>query len=799
MNDVKFAFRQLLKNPGFTTVAVLTLALGIGANTAIFSFLNAILLQPLPYGEPDRVVQLWSRNVAKGVPRFGISLPNFQDWKQQSQTFEALAYYRHRDVRLTETDRPEEIASARVSAEFFQVLGTTPLAGRTFVVEEDAPGANKVVVLNHRFWQRRYGGDTNLVGQTIGVEGESYRIVGVMPAGFDFPDRAALWMPYGAAAEELRQKRTDHLARVIGKIRPGISRTEMDAELTAISARLAVAYPEANTSISVHAVELRESIFGTVRPALWMLFGAVAGVLLIACGNVAHLQWVRGVARQQEFIVRSALGASRHRIVRQLVLESLLLSGSGAVLGLGLARLLLPWLAGLAPGEIPRLHEARLDGTVLLFAASLAVGAGTFAGLLPAVGIIRADLAGRLQAASRAGALSRDRRRVVQILVGGELAMAVMLAIGACLLGRSLHRLETVELGFAPESAAATRLRLPWTEYHPDGRDARFFEELRRRMEAQRGVRNIGMVCVLPTMESGVTVWVKPPGDTPRPGEEWTAKWNYASPGYFAAMGIPLLAGRDLSEQDTPQAPLVMVISEPLARHYFRGENPLGRQLLVEGQEDKRFTIVGVVAGTRNLELTQPAKAEVYFSHQQVNVASAWVVIRHELSLPALEQMLQGEVRALDPSLPVWPLQTVSAQLGRSTQLPRFRALLLATMAGMALVLATIGVCGVVAHSVALRQREFGVRLALGGQARDILRLVLSEGGRIAVAGVALGLALAAALSRILRAMLFEIQPLDAYTFTLVPAAAFVLALAVCALPAWRAARVDPMVALRSE
>lgn len=799
MNDLKFAVRQLLKNPGFTAVAVLTLALGIGANTAIFSFVNAVLLRPLPYGDIERIVHLSSQNLSKGTSGFGVSVANFEEWKQQSASFEALAYYRPIDPRITSTDQPEEINGARVSEGFFRVLGVPPLLGRAFLPEEDVPENNHVAVLSHTLWLRKFGGDPDIVGKTVDIESKSHLICGVMPSGFTYPEKSELWQPYGAEESQRAFKRNDHMEGVIGLVKEDISIEQMEAEMDTIASRLETQYPDANTNISVLVRPLSATIVGAVKPALVLLFAAVCAVLLIACANVAHLQLARSLSRQKELTVRAALGASRARIVRQLLTESLLLSGAGALLALLVAKVLMVGFAMLAPGDVPRIQETRLDGTVLAFTCIVALLCGIAFGILPALQASKVNLTNRLNQEGRSSTGGRAQQRTRGLLVIGEIAAAVVLLIGAILFLRSFHALENVPLGFRPADTFSTRIRLPWDKYHPAGLDVPFFKELRERLSAKPGFQEVGMVCVMPTTERGVSVWIKEPGTNPKPGEDWLARWNYATPGYFDAMGIPLLRGRDLHAHDTADSALVMVITEPLAQRYFPNEDPLGKQLQVEGQDEKVFTVVGVVGGVRNVDLTIPQRAEIYFSYQQVNVASMWLVAKTDLPTTTVEKIVAAEVHSLDPAQPIRPGQCLTEQLSLATKLPRFRTLLLSSMATFALFLAVIGIYSLVSYNVFLQRKDIGVRMALGAQAGDILRLVLSQGAKLVAIGAVCGITISLGTVKLLGSMLYGIQPTDRLTFVTAIALIIALTLIACWLPARRAAQVDPMEALRSE
>ncbi|MDB6037801.1 MAG: macrolide transporter ATP-binding/permease protein [Verrucomicrobiales bacterium] len=798
VQDIRYGARILVKNPGFTAVAVLTLALGIGANTAIFSVVNTVLLRPLPFHESDRIVQIWSQRASTKTSRARSSLADIADWKAQSRSFQYLAYYRTGDFHFTDTPNPGEVRMARVSAEFFGVLGVPPFLGRTLLAEEDVSGHDQVAVLSYSLWQRRFGGDTNLIDHTVGLDGKKYLVCGIMPPEFRFPDRVDLWIPY-AAGPDLFAKRNDHFSFVIGRLHEQVSLSRANVEMRAIAARLEQQYPDSNETLSVALIPLHEDLVGEFKPALLLLLCAVGVVLLIACANTANLQLARGFVRQKELVIRSALGASRGRIIRQLLVESVLLSLLGGATGLVAAVLAIRSLILLAPPNVPRLAETHLDPFMLLTCLVVSVATGILFGLLPALHSSRFELSGRLKDGSKAVTASRPQQRVRCGLVISEIALAVILLIGAGLLLQSFQNLTRVSNGFDPHDLATIRISLPWWKYGAHGKNQLFFRQLFERIRAIHGFENSGMVCALPVADTQVTVWFKEVGGSIIPGKEPVARFNYVTPSYFRTMEIPLLQGRNLDDHDTEQSPRALVVDESLVRRYFPNTNPLGRQVLIEGQGQAPFKIVGIAGAVRQKNPTELPTPQLYMHYQQINEGSMWLTVRGGSKIPQFEKIVAREVQTLDADQSTGPLQTMEEHLANYSRLARFRTLLLALLALLAFALAAVGIYSVIAYTVSQRTQELGLRMALGAQKRNILGLILWEGSQLAAIGVLIGITCTFATSRLLSSMLFEISALDPWTFAIVPAGLIAAILLACYIPARRAAKVDPMMALRSE
>ena len=798
MNDFKFAIRQLVKNPGFTAVAVLTLALGIGANTAIFSVINAVLLRPLPFLEPDRIVQIWSQKASVNNSRIPPSLPDFTDWRAQIGSFSHLAYYRLADFHFTGVREPAEVRAGRVSPGFFDVFGVAPFLGRTFLAEEDVPGKDQVVVLGYSIWQQRFGGDRQIVGKSIGVEGRSCVVCGVMPSQFKFPESAAIWIPFAMTPDQIGSKRDDHFNLAVGRLEDNIPLAAAQTEMSTIAVRLEREYPDSNKSLGVVLVPLHEDLVGDVRPGMLLLLGAVGAVLLIACANTANLQLARGLARQKEIAVRLALGASPARIVRQFLTESVLLSVLGGAVGLLAAYGAIDVLIALAPANIPRIAETRLDGTVLAVCLGLSIGTGILFGLFPSLQALRIEFAEQLKEGSKGATGGTRRHRARNALVIAEITLAFVLLIGGELVLKSFHRLNGVILGFDPQDLATIRISLPW-KHHVDGTDKLFFHQLNERIRVHPGLEQSALVRALPIADRQVTVWFKLAGEAVEPGKEPVAGFNYITPSYFDVMRIPLIRGRGLNDQDTPSSPRVVVVDESLTKRYFPNEEPLGRRVLVEGQGDQPFTIVGIVGGVRQRVPSQPPTPQLYLHSRQINEGRAWLVVRGASRVRGLDSIVGREVRRLDADQSISPLRTMEEHLYQSSQLPRFRAVLLSLLALLAFVLASVGIYGVMACSVTQRTRELGIRVALGAKRRDILNLILAQSGKMAVLGIGFGIVIALGAVRLLSSMLYEVSPRDAETFLVIPAIVALVVLATSYLPARRAARVDPMEALRHE
>jgi putative ABC transport system permease protein len=796
--DLAYAFRRLRQAPGFTLVAVATLALGIGANTAIFSVVNGVLLKPLPYPGSERLVavsQVWEGK------REVYSPPNFLDVQSQSTSFESIAAYGGGEATLTGQGEPVSVPGAEVSASFFGVLGVQPLHGRFFRSGENDAAMAKILVLGHALWMERFGGDPAVIGRAVTLDRKSYTVVGVAPQGFAFPDDAQLWSPLGYD-EDFHANRGAWYLSVIGRLKPGVSVAQADAEVATIAARLAKAYPDMNEGVGGAVGSLRDALVGDSRRALLILMGAVGLVLLIACVNVANLMLARVVARETELAVRTALGAGRIRLIRQLLTESLLIGVLGGLLGLALASFGTETLIALQARGLPRTSEIRLDGRVLAFAASLAIGTGLLFGLVPALLMARRATAQSLREGGR-GLLRGRGGRLRGALVIGEIALAMMLLAGAGLLIRSFNQLRQVDPGFHTRNALTFRLALPEAAYADAGRRTRWYGDLLARLAGLPGVEAAGAVTALPLSGSRWNFSFEVDGRPKLPSaQQPTLETRVATLDYFGAIGLPLLRGRTFATADRDGAPQVVLLSEAAARRHFPGEDPIGRHITLgwgDGEKKAGGEIVGIVGDVKELGLGEASPPQIYLPYAQQPVRSMTVVLRTSVPPLGLAPGVRRIVAELDPSLPIARLRSLDEVMSRSLSEPRFYTLLLGAFAGSALLLAALGIFGVMSYAVAQREREIGIRVALGAHPRDVLRLVLSGAAGLATLGVGLGLLGSLALSRILASLLFNLSPTDPLTFACVALALATTALLASALPALRATRVDPLVALRSE
>ena len=815
MNDLRFALRQLLKNPGFTAVAVVTLALAIGANTAIFSVVNGVVLRPLPYPESDRLVWL----AEKGPDWTGgsLSVPNYLDWREGQDLLEHFGVYTWNNFTLTGVGEPAQLAGALASAEVLAALKVPPQLGRWYSPDEDKPGAGPGALISHALWQGRFGGDSGIVGRAVVLDGRAHTVVGVMPAAIAFPDAVDLWVPVGpATAQPGWQDRGNHPGIYgVARLRPGATLEAARAALDAVAARLAERYPESNKNRGAAVERLLDHEVGEAPRALWTLFGAVVLVLLIACANVANLLLARAAGRQKELAVRAALGAGRWRIVRQLLTESLLLAGVGAAAGLLLAQWGLGLILALGRDSIPRAAEVALDGRVLVFSAGVAVLSAVLFGLAPAWQGSRPDAHAALKDAARGTTAGRARLR--RSLTVAEVALTLLLLVGAGLLLRSFHRLRSVDPGFAYERVISFRTSLPERKYPTIADQSRFFQALLGNIRAIPGVAAASVASQLPLDgNSWDTTFLIEGRPEPPPHERPSMEVHLVGTDYFQAMGIPLVRGREFTERDNREhlrgggreedwaAGLnVVVIDREFARRHFPGEDPIGRRVrLPWGEADKApvATIVGVVGRVREDSLRETGgKVQAYFPYLQMPGRGMAVVVKTAASPAAVVPVLRQQVAALDREQPIYEVRTL-AELREGNLAPgRLNAVFTGTFAAVALVLAVVGLYGVLAYAVTQRRREIGVRMALGAQRRQVLGLVVREGMGLAGAGVAIGVLAALAATRVLRGFLYDVTPLDPVTFAAVVFALTVVAFLACVIPARRAAKVEPMEALRHE
>jgi putative ABC transport system permease protein len=796
--DARYGLRVLFKNPAFTFVAALTLALGIGANTAIFSVVNAVLLRPLPFPRSNELVVAKAVNGKTGETFPSASLADFYDWKGQSQSFDGLAAYSVWPFTITEGDRPEVVPSVMVSDEFFKTLRVRPLLGRTFTPEEFKGIGGSAVILSHRLWQRRFGGDPNVIGKQLAVEQGSITIVGVMPPDFKLPASAEAWTPVGQD-NGLRNLRSARIFQTVARLKPGVSQGQAEAELQTIAARLAAQYPDSDANWSVRLTSLRETLVGDVWLALWILFGAVGLVLLIACANVANLMLARATTRHREVAIRAALGASRWRIVRQLTVESLMLSAAGGVLGVLLAEWCVGAILWIVPKgfQLPRIEEAHVDLSVLGFTFAVALLAGLALGLIPGFRASRPDLQESLKESGRSASAGWRSQRARGVMVVAEVALTLVLLAGAGLLIKSLMKLERVELGFDENKLLVVPVTASMTKYGEPRARAAYFEQLAAQAQSAPGVESVATASCAPMMYTMYFPFSVEGQATPN--EVPQAWYNAVSPNYFNVMRIPVVEGRALTDDDRG-AHNVAVINETMRRLYFAGEDPVGKRVTVNYLNSPLpLEVVGVVRDIKQESLAEPTKAQIYVSYIQVPWFSTSLVVRAKGDTGAVLASVERAVREADPAQTATGAKTMEQALYDSAAQPRFYSLLLGTFAALALLLASIGIYGVISYAVAQRTQEIGIRMALGAQSRDVLRLVVGQGMAWVLVGVGAGLASAFALTRVMKSLLYEVGASDPLTFAGVTALLTVVALAACLVPARRATKVDPMVALRYE
>jgi len=794
--DLRFGVRMLIKQSGFTLIAVLTLALGIGANTAIFSVVNAVLLRALPYPEPERLVRLWESNPGRGWLDFAVSAPNFAAWRNQQSVCEQLAAYQFNTLNFTGGGEPERVAALSVTANFFSALGVAPAHGRNFLPEEEQSGRNHVAILSDGLWGRRFGADPNLIGRQIQLSGESYTVVGVAPPRFQLTQGTELWTPLTLATRS-----NGHNLSVIGRLKPGVSLAQAQASMGAIARQLEQQYPESNTGWGVGMSAFYDWIVPEqIRRSMLTLFAAVGFVLLISCANVANLLLARASARRLEITIRAAMGASRWRVTRQLLTESVLLSTLGGLVGLSLAFWCINLIKASTALNIPRLSETRLDMKALGFTFLIALGAGMFFGLAPAWQASRLALNETLKEGGRSGGGGK-RQRLRGALVIAEVALALTLLVGAGLMIRSFTRLQNVPLGFAPNHVLTMRLALPTAKYGQGAPRVNFFDQLLQRLRATPGVIDASAINDVPLAGGGWAEEVTFEGRDGAPsGTPLPADVNAVTPRYFHTMGIPLLAGRDFTEQDRGafwlgESPWTLIVNETFARRCWPNENPIGKRFRFGG--NVFGTVIGVVGDVRYQSLEREARPAFYVSHGHFSFPALTIVVRANAPPEAMTAALRAQVYALDHDLPVYNIRPMEQVVSNAAGQPRFQTLLLGLFGAAALLLAAIGIYGVMAYTVTERTHEIGVRMALGARSRDVMRHVLGQGMKLVLMGATLGLAGAFVAARALKSMLFGVSPADPLTFAAVTVFLALVAVAACWIPARRATKVDPLVALR--
>jgi putative ABC transport system permease protein len=809
--DLRYGIRMLRRNPGFTFIAVLTLALGIGANSAIFSVVNAVLLRPLPYRDPGRLVLI---NYYRAITLNDFALAaEFFEWRDRAKSFEQIAACRFDTADMTGSGEPERLNAGFASADLFATLGAAPALGRTFTLAEDTMGGAQAVILSDKLWRRRFGGDPQVIGRTLTLAGQSRTVIGIMPPGFRFLEEADLWLPLALDVNQQVSRQRDQVrVKVIARLRPGVTLEAARAELSVILDQQRQAFPQLYNSyrdVQVRITGLSESLVGNVRLALLALFGAVLFVLLVACANVANLLLARSAARQKEMAIRAAVGAGRWRLVRQSLTESLLLSLAGGLAGLLAAMWGVKLLVTFSPDWIARIEESRVDGRVFGFTCAVALLASLLAGLLPALQASKTDINETLKAQSSLGGReARGGRRAMPALMITELALSLVLLAGAGLMIKSFLRLLAVPKGFNPDGVLMLTLSPSISKYplRSPQRDA-YNREIIALVQALPGIQSAGLACMTP-LEGGILgtplqIEGRPPFEQ---GRGPMIDINLITPGYFESMGIEMRAGRPFAAQDGAGAPRVAIINETIARRFFSNENPVGHRLLI-GQAP--WTIVGVAPDTRQLRLDQEVRLEVYLSHAQPKSWDRNLVLAARVApgqnnptgLASLADAIRNQVQAIEPDEPVNPVVPLEERLSNSQAVAgrRFQVLLFGVFACIALVIAAVGIYGVISYAVSQRTQEIGIRMALGAQAGEVLRMVVWRGMRLTLIGVAVGLAAALALTRVMKNLLFEVSATDPATFALIALLLVAVALIASYIPARRATKVDPLKALRHE
>ncbi len=801
--DLRYALRTLRQSPGFTLVAILTLALGIGANTTIFSVINAVLLRPLPYSHPDRLVLLAEHWPA--FPILSVSYENYKDFRDQSTSYETVAAVQPLSYTLTGAGDPERVTGMPITASLLPMLGIQPVAGRLIQPDDDRVGGAPVVMISYALWQRRFAGSQDALGKTLTLDNNPYTLIGVLPAGFQIVAPSEVFVPFEPWAHTLPDDRSWHTGiRPIARLKDGATLQQARNELQTIAKRLEHQYPETNTNVEALVLPLHDQMVSNVRPALLTLLIAVGLVLLIACANVANLLLARATQREKEVAIRTALGASRARIVRQLLTESVLLSVAGGALGLAFAALGLDSLLRLAVASVPRAEGIGLDPTVLGFTAGLAILTGIVFGLAPAFQASRLDIRDQLNQSARGSSAGGQHQRLRSVLVSAEVAISMILLIGAGLLIRSFARLQAVEPGFHPDHILLADVPISLTVYAKPEQQVAFFDHLLDRVRGLPGVKSAGAGTTMPVSGQGGVLHFNIEGRAPKtPNDYIMAGYRVVSPGYFTTLGIPLIAGRAIEQRDSLTAPSVVVLNQAMAQKFFPGENPLGKRLQIGETPDNSIPMMEVVGIVGNVKqkLESDAKEEMYVPYMQpvLPLFGLTIALRTNQDPTAMTSSLRSAILDVDKNQPLVNVRTMEQSISNSLDAQRFRTMLLGLLAGLALVLSAIGVYGVMSYSVNLRTQEIGIRVALGAQWRDVFSLVIARGFALVGAGILIGGIASWFLSRLINQFLFGIHASDPLTFLGVAVMLLGVAFLACYFPARRATRVDPIVALRYE
>ncbi len=811
LSEFRFSLRILRRNPGFSVAAMVVLAMGIGANTAIFSVVNAVLLRPLPFDDSPRIMQVWHVPPAKSFPgmtMFSVSPANYLDWQSQNSSFEHMAAYGFRSFTVGGTERPEAVQAAAVASDFFPLLRVQPLLGRTFTPDEDQPGQGHVVVLGYNFWRDHFASDRNIVGRSVVIDGETYSVVGVMPETFRFPSWAKVWVPL-AWTNENRNVRGNHNYMVIARLKKDVDIHRAQAELSAISTRLEQLYPEDDKGWGAIIVPLRQQLVGDVRPALLVLLGAVAFVLLIACANVANLVLAKTLARRKEIAIRTALGASRLVVLQQILAETVLLSVTGGALGLILARFGITLIVKVLGDRIPAFMQIKLDIPVLAFTLLLSVVAGVLAGLIPSVRFTKADVNEALKQGQSRGSSDARGGGTRRLLVVSEVALSLVLLIGAGLMIRSLWELRKVQPGFDPHNVLTMTVPLPANRYSSPAGQINFFQDVLTRVRVLPGIDSAGVIDSLPLGDGGSHQPFSIEGRPVVPmSEQPEVDVRLISPGYLRAMHIALVRGRDLSNSDVAGRPAAVLISDSLARRFWPNEDPIGRHITLTFFPGVVREVVGIVADTKldSLDETRPV-ATIYHPLAQLTVppSEPWrsfgmtFTVRTNSDPMNSVSAVTKAIHEVGPDLPVVDVMSMNEVIAQSVSPQRFNMLLLASFAGLALVLAAVGIYSVLSYTVRRRVREIGIRMALGASNQDVVQMVLTDGLKPILAGVILGLGAALALSRVVSSLIYGVRATDPLTFAAVALLLLLVGIFAIIIPAFRATRIEPVRILREE